>query len=197
MNLFDKLSTFWITTFVNPFLREKPIEFHEQLNNASKILIILPDADLVSANSKSVSQFLQLFSKHAVTLLLPGISSDIPEHGSLELLLDHPVKLSEISKPTLWRVMRSNVIKELKSVSFDALIDLDPAFRIFNIYCCRLLHPSVRITFAKPMSKRFYNLEFEGVQENDYGEKVEKLSDFISHLLGSEYKKPPTEYRWS
>jgi len=156
-----------------------PVAFSQHLGKAKKVLLLCPNADLLSNHSKHICDFINLFPKRGLILLLPGVESYDPENYRLQLLINHPILFSELPRQNLWTIIRSSKVKELSQRQFDLLIDLDPEFSLLNAYLCRALRIPLRIGYSKPYSKAFYNFEFEGKENTPYTKKLESLITFL------------------
>ena len=193
MKLRDIVEQGIIRFFVYPFHRNEPVDFKTCLKKATHVLISCPAGKGAPSYSTTIKKLTKLFSKKKLILLYPDVEKYSPEKFKIQHVLKYPVCFNDtsspaiffpdISKQNLWNLLRSNSMKQFKKQRFDVLLDLDPKFSLINIYLCRLLHPSIRVSFSKPYSKYFYNIQYNGNPDTQYPDRLQGLYRFLRTLL--------------
>jgi len=158
---------------VHPLTREKPVEFNKQLLRSQRVLISLPGVLDASARKSVAEAFADLFPEKKITLIEETSGNDAGSSSILPVV----IRREERTFRQLWK---SPAVGRIKDEGTDVFIDLYSDFSLLGIYICRLLHPAVRITFPKPFSRRYYNLEYCSKQKDDMEKKIRNLINFLS-----------------
>lgn len=183
MTFQEKLNQKLIHLFIRPLRRNHPIDFNSCLKDASRVLIACPSSDMVIAQSKVVSEIIGLFPKMDCVVLCHDIAPKHPEVQRIELLLNHPVTPTGLTRSSSFALICKTFSKNFFDRKFDVLLDLDPEYSSINVYLCRALRPSVRISFSKPYSNRYYNFEIDSHTRCTYASRLVRLRDLLSGLL--------------
>ena len=183
MTLQEIISRGLMRFFVPPISRNQTVDFKTHLKEAARVLISCPDGKEIFCCSATVAKFANLFPREGLIILCPNVEKYSIEKYKLQQLLNSPIHFPDVTKHSLWSIFKSRTLKQLEQNHFDLLLDLNPHFSLLNLYLCRLLRPPLRIGFAKPHSKRLYNLQYNGKPGTSYGNKLEGLLRLLQSLL--------------
>lgn len=176
MKIRDYIQQRLILMLVQPFAREKQIEYKSSLKNATRILILFP-ASQWSLLEKHLLSVKSVFPEASITILHTGADSlTLPKQPrtTVENLI--------LRKHTYRAFSRSERLNQFIRKRFDIFVDLDPEYSLLGVYLCRLTRAPIRMGLCKPQSEKFYNLLYRGKTETGYNEKITGLMHFLKSL---------------
>jgi hypothetical protein len=137
--------------------RDRVMNFTDAITRARRALVIFPETTI---DNESVSTLLRY--------LLRKFSSD----GMMVLIRDDQLFAMSSAPPmrTLtysthdinkWFVPRNNLIKRMKTSSFDIALDLNVNLSLPSAFLCKASNAPLRISFAKQNGDQFYNFQIQ------------------------------------
>jgi hypothetical protein len=142
--------------------------------------VAIPDEKKIKEAETKLRSIIGLFSGKRVLLIQCRPEPD-SENTNRKRLGHRRIMRYDLKNENYWTLLRSSFIQEIKKSNFDIFLDLDPAFKMTNVFICRSLNPPLRIGLTKPNSEPFFNLLF-GRENASYEEKLEGLNDFLKTL---------------
>lgn len=182
MTLREKIGKELVRVFVHPLHPSQPVDYKNSLKKAKRVLIALP-TDMESIPKDTIANFIHLFPRKGLVILNPDHPTRRPEQAEIPPFLNCPVLSPKISRKNPLGLINSKSVKQLCTNSFDVFLDLDPDFSLLNVYLCRALLSPLRISFSKPYSHQFYNLEYKGKFAASYTKNLENLFQLLKSLI--------------
>ena len=164
-----------IRTLLNPRQMHASRSFASAVAESKTVCVApSPQQDLGLAR-QFISAFQSLYPGKRVVLLRKAPQTAATDESIQEVAIG-PVD------QRLWTLWRSPQIHTLGKMRIDLFIDLDPHFNPLYAFLCRRLNPPLRLTFAKPKSEDYYNLEYTGRPQAFYAERLEGLVHFLAQF---------------
>jgi len=173
MKIRDFVQQQMVLLLVQPFSKEKQVEYKSSLKKATRILVLFPGSELPWLE-KTLFSAKSIFPDAAFTVLYTG-NAEFRIKKQTDVTLENLL----LSKETYWTLSRSKRLNPFVKKRFDILLDLNPEYSLLGIYLCRLIRAPIRIGLDKSQSEKFYNFIYRGKTEATYAEKVAGLVQFL------------------
>lgn len=129
------------------------VRFTEAVERASKALVLLPESVTDSESIQSVLKYLaRRFGTGSILLISRAdLSSSVKSGFGGKTVTYTPQEISR------WYIPRAELLRKLKSSTFDIALDLNVNLALPSAFMCRESNAPLRVGFAKPSSDHFYN----------------------------------------
>ena len=129
------------------------VRFTEAVERARKALVILPETLTDSESMHSVLKYLshRFGSGSMLILSREDFSTSLKGGFGGKTVTYSPEEINR------WYIPRKELLRKLKSSTFDIALDLNVNLALPSAFMCRESKAPLRVGFAKPGSDHFYN----------------------------------------
>ena len=132
--------------------RDPVVRFTEAIDRARKALVLFPETVADSESMQSVLKYLgRRFGAGSVTVVAREDLATALRMFSGKTITYTPQEISR------WRIPRGELLRKMKSSTFDIALDLNVNLALASAFICRESNAPLRIGFAKPDGDHFYN----------------------------------------
>ena len=163
--------------------RNSPIEFSQLVENASQVLVCLPNkVPTAPAAFQCVEKISNIFQHWKITLLSPveGVPKQTTKYSIVAYSSDD---LTRADKP------KKELLQKFSNAAFDIAIDLSIPFNFTNIVALWKSEALLRIGFYHPVREAFYNfllrLNNDSAYDNAYQSLLKYLESFQAETVPS------------
>lgn len=133
--------------------RDPVVRFTESVDRARKALVLLPESVTDSESMQSVMKYLgRRFGLGSLTVIArDDLVSSLRTSFSGKTITYSPEDINR------WRIPRGELLRKMKSSTFDIALDLNVNLALPSAFICRESNAPLRVGFAKPEGDHFYN----------------------------------------
>jgi hypothetical protein len=133
--------------------RDPVFRFTEAVDRARKALVLLPETSIDSESMQSVMKYFnRRFGSGTVMVIA---REDLA--GSLKTSFNGKTITYSPQEINRWHIPRGELLRKLKTSTFDIALDLNVNFALPSAFICRESNAPLRVGFAKPNGDHFYN----------------------------------------
>ena len=143
-------------TFARLHFRKKQdtvVRFTEAVERSQKALVLFPETATDSESMSSVMKYLsRRFGSGSVTIVArEELAQGLYGNFSGKTITYTPGEVNS------WFIPRGQLLRKMKSSTFDIALDLNVNLALPSAYLCRESNAPLRVGFAKPGGDQFYN----------------------------------------
>jgi hypothetical protein len=134
-------------------LHDPVVRFTESVERARKALVILPETVTDSESLQSVLKYLgRRFGTGSILVVSrEDLSSSLKSGFGGKTVTYAPEDINR------WFIPRGELLRKLKSSTFDIALDLNVNLALPSAFMCRESNAPLRVGFGKPNGDHFYN----------------------------------------
>lgn len=133
--------------------RDPVVRFTEAVDRARKALVLFPETVTDSESLQSVLKYLghRFGSGSVVVVAREDLAPSLRMNFNGKTITYAPQEINR------WRIPRGELLRKMKSSTFDIALDLNVNLALPSAFICRESNAPLRVGFAKPDSDHFYN----------------------------------------
>jgi hypothetical protein len=140
--------------------RKRPdpvVRFTEAVERSRKALVILPEAITDTESMQTVMKYLgRRFGMGSVVVLArEDFATALHPTVNAKTITYTPREINR------WFIPRGELLRKMKSSTFDMALDLNVNLALPSAYICRESNAPLRVGFAKPSGDHFYNFQVQ------------------------------------
>lgn len=134
---------------------DSPIRFSDVVTRSRRALILFPEQPLDAGTAEMILRYLtRRFANGSTTVIVrEDLRSALPALSAARVITYSPKEL------TSWFTPRSELIRRVKTSTFDVAFDLNVEFVLPSAFLCKASGAPVRVSFDKLNADDFFNLQ--------------------------------------
>jgi len=133
--------------------RDPVVRFTEAVERARKALVLFPETVTDSESMQSVMKYLgrRFGAGSLMVIAREDLALPLKSNFNGKTITYKPQEINR------WHVPRGELLRKMKSSTFDIALDLNVNLALPSAFICRESNAPLRVGFAKPSGDYFYN----------------------------------------